>query len=564
MAGIPSEFIDQLLDKIDIVDIISPRINLKKAGKDFQALCPFHTENSPSFTVSQHKQFFHCFGCGKNGSAIGFLMEFEGMEFVDCIESLAQSAGLEVPSQGQNNKSSKSKNLYEVVDNANRYFTHAFQQSDFAKEYIQNRGISNETCQIFQVGFAPDKWDGLLKRNQKFTTTELQLAGLLAQNDSGKIYDKFRGRLMFPIQDRRSRVIAFGGRAVLADQKPKYLNSPETPLFHKSKELYGFNIAKKHSNSKSVIVVEGYMDVIALHQAGFKNCVATLGTATSQHHVVTLLRSYEEIIFCFDGDKAGREAAWKALLTSLPVYRDDKNIKFLFLPDGHDPDTYVKQFGHEAFQTQLNQSLSLSRFLLGRLKKDIDLQSIDGRAKFLDKSKFYITELPKGQFRKLLIEEFSQLAKSKLEYTPQNKTQKNHNIDQWTPIRKAIAILLNQPNLVVNITENHEFSLLEQNGINILIEIVDFCRINPHISTAALIENFRENKAYSHLSSLVSVPLNLNSEQMLLELNDIKKHFEKSIQKIKIDGLRKKQRQGGLTAAEKTQLVSLLTDKINN
>ena len=564
MAGIPSEFIDQLLDKIDIIDVISPRINLKKAGKDFQALCPFHTENTPSFTVSQHKQFYHCFGCGKNGSAIGFLMEFEGMEFVDCIESLAQSAGLEVPNKEHNNKSSKSKNLYEVVDTANRYFVNAFQQSDFAKEYIQNRGISKETYQIFQVGFAPDKWDGLLKRNQKFTIGELQLAGLLAQNDSGKIYDKFRGRLMFPIQDRRSRVIAFGGRAVLADQKPKYLNSPETPLFHKGKELYGFNIAKKHSHSKSVIVVEGYMDVIALHQAGFKNCVATLGTATSQHHVVTLLRNYEEIIFCFDGDNAGREAAWKALITSLPVYRDDKNIKFLFLPDGHDPDTYVKEFGNEPFQTQLNQSLSLSNFLLSRLKKDIDLHSIDGRAKFIDKSKFYITELPKGQFRKLLIEEFSQLVKSKLDYTADSKTSKIQNIDQWTPIRKAIAILLNQPNLVVNLSENHEFSLLEQNGINILIEIVDFCRINPHISTAALIENFRENKAYSHLSSLVSVPLNLNSEQMLLELNDIKKYFEKSVQKIKIDGLRKKQRQGGLNAAEKTQLVSLLTDKINN
>ena len=562
MANIPSEFIDQLLDRIDIIDVISPRVTLKKAGKDYQALCPFHTENTPSFTVSQNKQFYHCFGCGKHGSAIGFMMEFEGMDFVDCIETLAQSAGMSVPHQGNYQNNNQSKNLYQVVENANRYFVNGLGKSEFAQNYIKERGISPEVSHIFQIGFAPDSWDGLLKRAQNNGQNELMQAGLIVQNDNGKIYDKFRGRIMFPIQDKRGRVIAFGGRAVLADQKPKYLNSPETPLFHKGKELYGLNIARKHSKVKSIIVVEGYMDVIALHQAGFKNSVATLGTATSQHHIVTLLRSYEEIIFCFDGDKAGREAAWKALKVSLPVYRDDKNIKFLFLPSEHDPDTYVKEFGHDAFQNQLDNSLSLSNFLLNKLKSDIDLNSIDGRAKFIDKSKAFVTELPKGQFRKLLIEEVGHLSKTRVDFNIKNQAPKVQSIDQWTPIRKAIAILLNEPELVTNLPEKLEFKQLKLNGVNILTEIVDFCRLNPHISTAALLENFRQHHAYSHLSSLATVSLNLNGEQLLLELNDIKNYFEKAIQKNKIEDLRNKQAQNGLTAAEKIQLVELLSNQI--
>ncbi len=562
MAGIPSEFIDQVLDRVDIVDVISPRVTLKKAGKDYQALCPFHTENTPSFTVSQNKQFYHCFGCGQHGSAIGFLMEFEGMEFVDAIETLANSAGMEVPNQGTFQASNKSKNLYEITDKANRYYANNYNNSTFAKDYITNRGISPETAQIFQIGFAEDKWDGLIKRLVNVNQNELMTAGLLAQNDNGRIYDKFRGRVMFPIQDRRGRVIAFGGRAILKDQKPKYLNSPETPLFHKGKELYALNLARKHSKSTSIIVVEGYMDVIALYQAGFKNCCATLGTATSQHHIVTLLRSHEEVIFCFDGDKAGVEAAWKALVTSLPVYRDDKNIRFLFLPDKHDPDTYVNEFGKDAFQNQLDNSTSLSDFLMKKLSQNIDLNAIDGRAKFIDKSSSYIKELPKGQFRKLLTEEVSKITKSSINFTEKTPVTKIQNIDQWTPVRKAIAILLNQPSLVINLPNDLEISHLKQNGINILTRIIDFCRLNPNISTAALIEKFRGHKTHSHLSSLVTVPLDLNEEQLLLELKDIIKHFEKLLQKIKIGRLRDKKAVKGLNTQEKLELVELLTNQI--
>ncbi len=560
MAGIPSEFIDQLIDRIDIVDVISPRVNLKKAGKDYQALCPFHTENTPSFTVSHSKQFYHCFGCGKHGSAIGFLMEFEGMDFVDCVETLAQSAGLEVPNHGK--FQNHSKGLFEIVEQANRYFVNAYTQSDFARNYMQNRGISAQTCQTFQVGFAPDSWDGLMKRLQHTAQDDLLKAGLIVHNDNGKVYDKFRARVMFPIQDKRGRVIAFGGRAISDDQKPKYLNSPETPLFHKGKELYGLNIARKHSNEKSIIVVEGYMDVIALHNAGIKNSVATLGTATSQDHIVTLLRSYDEIIFSFDGDKAGREAAWKALKTSLPVYRDDKNIKFLFLPEKHDPDTYVKQHGQGAFIEQINSAMSLSQFLLKRLSHKIDLTSIDGRARYIDNSRSFINELPNGQFRKLLLEEISSLTKTKVDFKEKVKVNKIQSIDQWTPIRKAIAILINAPNLVHVFSENQNLNQIKQNGIKILTEIVAFCRLNPHITTAVLIENFREHDAYSHLCALATVSLSLNREQMLLELEDIRKHFDKSVQKNKINSLRLKQTEQGLSQPEKLELVELLSQQL--
>lgn len=560
MAGIPSEFIDQLIDRIDIVDVISPRVSLKKAGKDFQALCPFHTENSPSFTVSQSKQFYHCFGCGKHGSAIGFLMEFEGMDFVDCVETLAQSTGLEVPSHGK--FQNLNKGLYHIVEDANRYFVNGYIQSQFAKTYMTNRGISEEISQIFQIGFAPESWDGLMKRQPNTPQSDLLKAGLIVKNDNGKIYDKFRSRIMFPIQDKRGRVIAFGGRAISDDQKPKYLNSPETPLFHKGKELYGLNIARKHSNESSIIVVEGYMDVIALHQAGIKNSVATLGTATSQDHIITLLRSYDEVIFCFDGDKAGREAAWKALKNSLPVYRDDKNIRFLFLPQQHDPDTYVKEFGQQGFINQIENAMSLSQFLLKKLHHKIDMNSIDGRAMFIDNSKSYVNELPNGQFRKLLTEEINNLTKTKVNFKEKQTTRKIRSIDKWTPIRKAIVILINAPNLVSIFPQNLDLRNLKQNGVNILTEIVDFCRLNPNISTAVLIENFRHHEAYTHLSTLATVSLSLNSEQMSLELEDIKKHFDKTVQKNKINNLRFKQAEQGLSQPEKLELVELLTQQL--
>jgi DNA primase len=416
---------------------------------------------------------------------------------------------------------------------------------------------------VFQIGFAPDSWDALIKLFQNQQIQELLKAGLLVEKDDGKIYDKFRGRIIFPIQDRRGRIIAFGGRAVLPDQKPKYLNSPETPLFHKGKELYGLNIAKKFSNDKNIIVVEGYMDVIALHQAGIKNSVATLGTATSQHHITTLLRSYDQITFCFDGDHAGREAAWKALEIAMPIYRDDKIIKFLFLPDGHDPDTYVQKHGQQAFKEQIETAQSLSDFLLIKLKLDINLDSLDGRALFIDKSKSYITKLPKGQFRNLLLEEVERISNTKVNIQPKSISTQIKQVDQWTPVRKAITLLINQPSIVKIIPDSFEFELINQNGIKILTEIVDFCRLNPHISTAVLIENFKSHRAYHHISTLATVALDLNETQMELELEDLINYFTKISNRNKIQTLRSKLSNEGLSESEKEQLMSLLTGQIS-
>ncbi len=562
MSKIPSEFIDQLIDRLDIVDIISQRITLKKAGRDYQALCPFHTENTPSFTVSQDKQFYHCFGCGKHGTAIGFLMEFEGMDFVDSIETLAQKVGMEVPRQGGFNRSAQGKNLYEIMDNANRFFQNSYQQSEIAQQYLNARGISKEVQNVFQIGYAPDAWDGLLSR-YKNQQNELLQGGLIVAKENGKVYDKFRDRLMFPIADRRGRTIAFGGRAIHPEQKPKYLNSPETPLFHKGKELYGYNIARKHSKEKFIIVVEGYMDVIALHQAGFKNAVATLGTATSEYHIISLLRSYDEVVFCFDGDKAGTEAAWKALKTALPVYRDDKNIKFLFLPQEHDPDSYVKAYGSQAFSQELAQAQSYSVFLIQRLSQHVDLHTIDGKAQFIDRAKKFLNALPKGQFQSLVLQEIEQITHSKIDLKLKAKVQNNKNIEKWNPIRKAIAILINNPQMVINLPESLEISEIKQNGSKLLTEIVEYCRYNPNIKTASLVENFRNHEMYEHLCFLATISLGLNCEQLLLELEDIKKYFQKMIQKHKINRLREKKAQHGLSNEEKQQLIQLLSNRIN-
>lgn len=563
MAGIPSEFIDQLLERIDIVDVISSRITLKKAGKDFQALCPFHTENTPSFTVSQHKQFYHCFGCGKHGSAIGFLMDYEGMEFVDCVQVLAQSVGLEVPKGSGGHFTNKSSNLFEVTNKAQNHFATNFKKNHKAQEYMEQRGVSKATLDTFQVGFAQNTWDGLMKQFPQSSQSDLMKAGLLAENDNGKIYDKFRNRIIFPIQDRRGRVIAFGGRAIEADQKPKYLNSPETPLFHKGRELYGLNLAKKHSNEKFIIIVEGYMDVIALHEAGIKNSVATLGTATSHHHIVTLLRAYDRIVFCFDGDSAGQEAAWKALQISLPLYRDDKTLQFLFLPDNHDPDTYIKDHGVQAFQKQIENAHALSRFLLERLKSDLDLNSIDGRAMFIDRARKHINQIPKGQFKKLLNEEVEKITQTEIRIQETSTQTKIWSLDKWTPIRKAITFLVQNPSLVSEIPSALEIDKINQNGAKILSEIVDFCSQNPHISTAVLLENFKTHSAYEHLAKLAVLELELNDSQKQLEMLDIARFLERKSVQAQIQELKEKQAQSGLTSEEKNRLMELLSNQLN-
>ena len=371
---IPREFIDDLLTRADVVDVINARVPLKKKGREYGACCPFHNEKTPSFTVSPSKQFYHCFGCGVHGSVITFLMEYEHLDFVEAIESLADSMGIIVPREQGGKAPSpeqrqRSKDLFTLLEEASDYYQLQLKSSSQAVDYLKNRQLSGEVCKRFNIGYSLNGWDHTLKHfanNQAHHYSEQQLvdSGLVIQKDDGKIYDRYRDRIMFPIRNRKGQVIGFGGR-VLGDELPKYINSPETTIFHKGRELYGFYEARKNTQKLDrIIVVEGYMDVIALAQFDISYAVATLGTATTQDHVKQLFRAVPEVIFCFDGDRAGREAAWRALENAMPVMQDGKEIRFLFLPDGEDPDTQVRKIGKEAFEENYQKASSLNAYFI--------------------------------------------------------------------------------------------------------------------------------------------------------------------------------------------------------
>ncbi len=416
MARIPQKFIDDLLDRIDIVDVVDRRVKLRKTGKNFSACCPFHDEKTPSFSVNPEKQFYYCFGCGAGGNAIGFIMDYERMDFPEAVESMAQSAGLEVPREqsrpGDPPPQESNKPLYEQLEAAARFYELALRKHGDAKRavtYLKGRGLTGQIAKAFRVGFAPPGWDNLMSDagdNEKAQSLLME-GGMLVKNDKGRTYDRFRDRIMFPILDARGRVIAFGGR-VLGDDKPKYLNSPETPVFHKSRELYGLYQARKNNRSLDrIVVVEGYMDVIALAQNGIGYAVATLGTATSETHLERLFRHVTEVVFCFDGDEAGRKAAFRGLEAALPAMQDGRQAKFLFLPDGEDPDTLVRAKGKAHLEHLFDTAPPLETFLFNQLAEGLDLNALDGRARFSKIAAPYVHKLPEGVFKTLMYQELA-------------------------------------------------------------------------------------------------------------------------------------------------------------
>jgi DNA primase len=393
---IPKNFIQDLLNRLDIVDVVERYVPLKKAGANFVACCPFHNEKSPSFTVSQSKQFYHCFGCGAHGTAIGFVMEHVGLGYVDAIEELARSAGLEVPHERQAAGDSYQKiapDLYEVMQTATRYYREQLKISKRAIDYLKQRGLSGEIAAKYGIGYAPDGWQNLAAAFPDYQNDMLDETGLVVTSDEGKRYDRFRDRIMFPIVNVRGQVIGFGGR-VLEKGEPKYLNSPETPLFEKGRELYGLYQAQKVIRARQrVLVVEGYMDVVALAQHGVEYAVATLGTATTPYHVQKLLRLTEHIVFCFDGDKAGQRAAWRALENVLPYLQDGKRISFLFLPAEHDPDSFIREFGQDTFEQRIQEAMPLSAYLLREISAGLDLRTQEGRNQLLQRAKPLLTAI---------------------------------------------------------------------------------------------------------------------------------------------------------------------------
>lgn len=404
MGRIPDSFIDGLLARTDLVELIGARVPLKRKGKEYTAPCPFHDERTPSFYVSPTKQFYHCFGCGAHGTAIKFLMEYDRLEFTDAVEELAKRLGLEVPREGGGREAPREgQDLYAALDAAQQFFRRELAQSAKARAYLEKRGLDAATIERFGIGWAPEGWNSLIDALGKGDARRIDLldkAGLLSKNDAGRTYDKFRGRVMFPIHDRRGRVIAFGGRVIEKDDGPKYLNSPETALFHKGRELYGLWHARQaHSKVPRLVVVEGYMDVVSLWQYGITTAVATLGTATTPEHAELLFRNAADVYFCFDGDDAGRRAAWKAVESILPRMTEGRQAYFLFLAEGEDPDSVVRAQGATGFDSALAAAVPLSEFFFQQIGRDVDLGSIDGKARLAERAKAYIQRIPDSEFR---------------------------------------------------------------------------------------------------------------------------------------------------------------------
>jgi len=574
---IPREFIDDLLVRADVVDVINARVPLKKKGREFTACCPFHNEKTPSFTVSPNKQFYHCFGCGVHGSAISFLMEYEHLDFVEAIESLADSMGIIVPREKGGSGPSeaqrqRSKDLYTLLDDANNYYQMQLKASGSAIAYLKARELSGEVSQRFNIGYSPSGWDNLLKEFiPQYPEQQLIDSGLLIKKDDGKTYDRYRDRIMFPIKNRKGQVIGFGGR-VLGDDLPKYINSPETRVFHKGSELYGLYEARKNTQKlERIVVVEGYMDVVALGQFGVTYAVATLGTATTQEHIKQLFRTVSEVVFCFDGDRAGREAAWRALENSMPVMTDGKEIRFLFLPDGEDPDTQIRKIGKEAFEVLLESAQTLTDYMIESFQQRFNLSSVEGKAGFEGAAIKLIKEMSDSYFRDQLNAKIACLVNMDQKIF-KNKLNSNNSIEpsrrtsrlstrevKQTPIRYAISLLLSNPSLTKFIDNIEQIALSELPGSDLLTTLIETQQESPQINAAALLERWRDTEFEAPLINLMKWQPETDDEDVLrCELQDCLRQIRKRANKIKVEHLLHKDRTSELSNDEKQELNFLL------
>jgi DNA primase len=629
MAGrIPDSFLDDLVARSDIVDVIGARVPLKKAGREYKACCPFHNEKSPSFWVSPDKQFYHCFGCGAHGTVIGFLMQYEKLEFLDAVADLAQRAGLELPREAQPQRDPGTADLHEVMSLAARFFGQNLADDGRAHEYVAKRGIEAKTASDFALGYAPDAWDALLKR---FGTHEderrrLLLVGLIVERTDGgerpRFYDRFRDRLMFPIRDSRGRVVGFGGR-VIDQGEPKYLNSPESPLFHKGRELYGLYEAKAaRRDFKRLMIVEGYMDVVRLHQAGITYAVATLGTATTQEHLHKLFKLTSEVVFCFDGDGAGRRAARRAMENALAVAHDGHEFRFMFLPEGQDPDTLVAAEGAEAFEARLQHALPLSEYLVQELCSEVDLQHDEGRAKLKDLAVPLFARMPEGIYRDMVVQRLARQVGMPLAALRQNllaaadtvraagaRTGNRGFAAQEFPrdgreagraasgraalgraasgraeegrgtagrasagrasagrgnlLSQAIALVVQHPAAASKVRHTEALAGLNKPGVPVLKELLEQAAGMDNPNTAMLLERWRERPEYARLSQLaMAAPLVADTQGAAHELQmAVEKLLEEWGPGRRMNELLQKAAELGLNFDEKTELSSLLAAK---
>lgn len=591
MAGlIPKDFIEDMIARTDIVDIIDSRVKLKKAGKNYQACCPFHNEKTPSFTVSQDKQFYHCFGCGAHGNSVSFLMEYDRLEFPEAIEELARFHGVEVPREqgSQPRKSGVGREQldsdFALMEKAARFFQAQLRQhADSTKviDYLKHRGLSGETVKHWEIGFAPPEWDGVLRQfgngqEQQKRQQQLLDLKLISANDNGKRFDFFRDRLMFPIRDKRGRVVGFGGR-VFAQDGPKYLNSPETRIFHKGSELYGFYQARQaHRHLDRVIVVEGYMDVVALAEHGIDYAVAALGTATTPDHIQMLVRATSDIICCYDGDRAGREAAWRAMENALPFLKDGVTMRFLFLPDGEDPDTMIQKVGKTAFEAELEKAQPLSKFLFDRLLQQHSIGSTEGKAALKAEAQPLIDAILGDNQRDMLNTELSRLCGEQDRYQrerdiqranqrPPQKQTNSYSAPKASisPVRAMLRLLLDEPSLAARLP-HVDFSVLIESaipGMGLLIDVHQYCSKNPNAHTGSVLEHYRNRPESAHLSKLLQ-------QEFLIEASAVESVFKDSFKTLinwhfeqRMEILMTKSRVQGLSAAEKQELNLLMQAK---
>lgn len=569
MSGrIPSPFIDDLLQRTDLVELVDGYVPLKKKGNSYSACCPFHNEKSPSFYVVPKKQYYHCFGCGAAGNAIGFVMNYLNQGFTQTIETLAARIGLTVPYEGKSESNRPSQDLYKLLKQVSEHYQKQLKTNGkIAVDYLRQRGLSGEVAKHYELGFAPEGWH-LLEQAFPRQKTELITTGMLIQNDDGKIYDRYRNRIMFPIHDRHGRIIGFGGRVMDANQKPKYLNSPETVLFQKNRELYGLHqVLSQDKQPEQIIIVEGYLDVIALAQFNIPNAVATLGTATSTYHIQLLAKHCKHIIFCFDGDEAGRQAAWKAFESSIPHLDSGLDASFIFLPEGQDPDSLVRNEGKTGFLERLNQAVPLHRFFFETLSKDINLQNPAGKTQLINLAKPYLLKMAEGSYKQLLIDDLARLTLienhrlTNLITEPVKLLPQEQPVITRTPLRVAVALLLQHPEIYMRCEPELDSSLLDENEHSILLKLIAKLTAMPQANTAILLEAWRDDIYFESINKLAAWDHQVPEQELVREFIDImlflqKQNLERLI-RLYID----KSRVQGLNESERLNLQKMLAMK---
>ncbi|MCH2478917.1 MAG: DNA primase [Gammaproteobacteria bacterium] len=574
---IPQDFIDDLIERADIGEVIGRRVEIKKAGKEFKACCPFHNEKTPSFTISPEKGFYHCFGCGAHGTALGFLMDYERLTFVEAIEEVAKMLGVSVPKTKENIAKSKERNsLKDLLQNISNYYEQNLKGSDKAIKYLKSRGIDGKTAKHYALGFSIDSWDDI---THKFGVTQedkkkLLACGLLIEKDDGGFYDRFRNRLMFPIKNNKGEIVGFGGR-IIDDEEPKYLNSPETSLFKKGELLYGLYESKKSiADKRKAIIVEGYTDVIGLYQNKIGNSLATLGTATTEIHINKIFRISDQIIFCFDGDNAGKKAAKKAMELCLPLVRKNKEARFLLLEDD-DPDEFIRNKGFKAFEKLIKEAQSMDEFLINLCNQESDINSIKGKANAAENAMTLANKIRDGIYKDLLIKRIAQeydLPEEKLmKYHASNKkntskksfsgsaSKKVSSRAKKRPslIKQAIRILLHKPELVRTINISNQFKFIDEKGIDVFRKIARLVNEKDKVKLATIIEHFPDPKLQEYLSKLATEQNLIKDNELASEFDDIIKRLDLQDQRKELTSLISKAKKSNLNDSDQSRLKEL-------